>query len=427
MKGLKIICIVILFIGLAYPLTAYTLTVRVFDSEGNPIPDARVKVAYDEVDTNAEGISIIEIPQQYSVPISLLVSKDGYESYGTVLNPPYPTNIEVILYSDEMGTITGTVYFESTDTPAGSGRLINFYDSRLNTLLGTAVTDSNSRFNFEVSVDRTCFLVLPEYPEQRFEAKPGEDIDIIIKTQERPKASLLFQSGIKFDPGSVIIVGSSANQMDGVTALLIRNALLTWLSEADPRISNKTAVFKDRYSETSPTILDQLETVEVTTDYQNMEKRGFFTVLVGGPEVNASMVRYNGQLSTKFIEDRNLEDKWFIREPGGFQYKDSEYGIIALIPMFNPLDDSAIYDITGGDKRLAMLVVAGNAREGTYAAGLKLKEILTNGLEGQQLLNELDKLLIWMFLGETQNVQPVTIVVKYVDNNTASIVDVLTG
>ncbi|MBU7043575.1 MAG: hypothetical protein HXS47_08290, partial [Theionarchaea archaeon] len=206
-----------------------------------------------------------------------------------------------------------------------------------------------------------------------------------------------------------------------------RNALLTWLSEADPRISNKTAVFKDRYSETSPTILDQLETVEVTTDYQNMEKRGFFTVLVGGPEVNASMVRYNGQLSTKFIEDRNLEDKWFIREPGGFQYKDSEYGIIALIPMFNPLDDSAIYDITGGDKRLAMLVVAGNAREGTYAAGLKLKEILTNGLEGQQLLNELDKLLIWMFLGETQNVQPVTIVVKYVDNNTASIVDVLTG
>jgi hypothetical protein len=139
------------------------------------------------------------------------------------------------------------------------------------------------------------------------------------------------------------------------------------------------------------------------------------------------MVRYNRQLSTKFIEDRSLEDKWFIQEPNGFAYKDSEYGIIALIPMFTPLDDSAIYDITTGDKRLAMLVIAGNAREGTYAAGLKLKEILKDGQEGRQLLNELDKLLIWMFLGETQTIQPITIVVKYVDKDTASIVDVLTG
>jgi hypothetical protein len=297
----------------------------------------------------------------------------------------------------------------------------------MNTKLGTAVTDFDSRFHFEVSVDRTCFLVLEQFPEQRFEAKPGEDIEIIVKTQERPKASILIQSGINFEPGSVIVVGSDANQMDGVTALLIRSSLLTWLSEADPRISNKVSSFKDRYTETSSTVLGQLETVEVTTDYQNMEKRGFFTVLVGGPEINASMVRYNRQLSTKFIEDRSLEDKWFIQEPNGFAYKDSEYGIIALIPMFTPLDDSAIYDITTGDKRLAMLVIAGNAREGTYAAGLKLKEILKDGQEGRQLLNELDKLLIWMFLGETQTIQPITIVVKYVDKDTASIVDVLTG
>lgn len=427
MKGFKVIFVIILLIGLAYPLSAYTLTIRVFDFEGTPIEGARVKVAYDEVDTNAEGIAITEIPQQYTVPISLLVTKKGYESYGAVLNTPYPSSLEVVLYSEEKGSISGTVFFDSTDTPAGSGYIIKFYDVRLNTQLGIAVTDSNSQFFFEVSVDRACFLILSDFPEQRFEAKPGESIDVIVKTQERPKASLLFQSGINFEPGSVIIVGSDANQMDGVTALLIRNAFLTWLSEADPRISNKVPSFKDRYLEISPTILGQLETMEVTTDYQNMEKRGFFTVLVGGPEVNASMVRYNGQLSTKFIEDRTLANKWFIQEPNGFAYKDSEYGIIALIPVSTPLDDSAIYNITGGDKRLAMLVVAGNAREGTYAAGLKLKEILKDGQEGQQLLNELDKLLIWMFLGESQTVQPVTIVVKYVDKNTVSIVDVLTG
>lgn len=425
MKVLKVTVIIILLTGLVYPITASTLTVRVFDVNGNPIEGATVKVAYEEQDTNEEGIATLEIPQQYTVPISLVVSKEGYESYGAVLNPPYPTSLEVVLYSVEMGFITGTLYLDSTDNPAGGGYVIEFYDARLNERVGIAVTDENSRFEFEVSIDRSCFLIVTDFPEQRFEVSPGEDIDIIVKTKERPKASLLLQSGITFEPGSVIIVGENANQMDGVTALQVRSALLTWIGEADPRVSLKVPAFRDRYTETGATILDQLETVDVTTDFLSTEKTAFFTVLVGGPEVNAAMLRYNPRLSTKFIEDRNLVNKWFIREPGGFAYKDSEYGIIALIPMYPQLDDSALYNITGGDKRLCMLVVAGNAREGTYAAGLKLKEILKTGTEGQQLLNELDKLLIWMFLGESRTIQPVTIVVKYVDETTASIVDVL--
>lgn len=427
MKLLKVTLIIVLLIQFIYPVYAGDLTVRVFDIDGNPIEGATVKAAYEERDTNSEGIAVVNIPQQYNVPISFSVSKDGYESYGAVLNPPYPSSLEVILYSAEMEYITGTIYFDSTDNPAGAGYIIEFYDARLNEKVGTSVTDENSRFEFEVSIDRSCFLILPEYPEQRFEVQPGDDIDVVIKTKERPSASLLLQSGIRFDPGSVIIVGGAANQMDGITALLVRNALLTWVGEADQRISAKVPTFKDRYAETSATILDQLETVEVTTDQTNLEKTGFFAVLVGGPEVNAAMLRYNMQLSTKFIEDRTLEDKWFIQEKSGFQYKDSVYGIIALIPVYPQLDDSAIYNITGGDKRLCMLVLAGNAREGTYAAGLKLKEILKTGAEGQQLLNELDKLLIWMFMGEKQTVQPVTIVVKYIDENTASIVDVLIG
>jgi len=427
MKILKVIIIIVLLLAVIYPATAGTLTVRVFDIEGNPIEGAKVKVAYDERETNSEGIAIIEIPQQYTVPISLLVSKEEYESYGAVLNPPYPTNLEVVLYSSETDFILGTLYFDSADNPAGAGYVIEFYDARLNEEVGITVTDDESRFEFEVSVDRTCFLIVTEYPEQRFEAKPGEDIDVVVKTTERPKASILLQSGIKFDPGSVIIVGEEAAQLDGVTALLVRNALLTWIGEADPRISAKVPSFKERYIETGTTIIDQLETVEVVTDLMNLEKTGFFAVLVGGPEVNTTMLRYNLQLSTKFIEDRNLGNKWFIQEPGGFSYKDSEYGIIALIPLFSQLDDSAIYNITGGDKRLCMLIVAGNAREGTYAAGLKLKEILKTGTEGRELLNELDKLLIWMFLGEKQTVQPITIVVKYIDENTASIIDILIG
>ncbi|MBU7046833.1 MAG: Ig-like domain-containing protein [Theionarchaea archaeon] len=427
MKVLKATMIILLIAGFLCPVTAANLTVRVFDIEGNPLEGATVRVAYDEQETNSEGIAVIDIPQQYNVPISLLVTREGYENYAAVLNPPYPTSLEVVLYSSEKGFIQGTVYFDTTDNPAGAGYIIEFYDALLNNKIGTAVTDDTSRFEFEVSIDRSCFLILPEYPEQRFEAKPGEDIDVLIKTKERPKASLLFQSGIKFSPGSVIIVGEEAHQMDGITALQVRNALLTWIGEADPRVSAKVPSFKDRYLEIGDTILDQLETVDVVTDYLNLEKTGFFTVLIGGPEVNAALLRYNQSLSTRFIEDRTLEDKWFIQEPGGFSYKDSEYGIIALIPMYDQLDDSAIYNITGGDKRLCMLVVAGNAREGTYAAGLKLKDILKTGSEGQQLLNELDKLLIWMFLGEKQIIQPVTIVVRYVDESTANIVDVLIG
>lgn len=427
MKGLKVTIIIILLAGLVYPVGATTLTVRVFDVTGNPIEGATVKVAYEEQQTNNEGIAILEIPQQYTVPISLVVTKEGYESYGAVLNPPYPTNLEVVLHSSETGFITGTVYLDSTDTPAGGGYVVEFYDARLNEKIGITVTDENSRFEFEVSIDRSCFLIVTDFPEQRFEASPGEDVDIIVKTKERPKTSLLLQSGIRFEPGSVIIVGENAHQMDGVTSLLVRSALLTWIGEADPRVSSKVPEFEERYYETGATILDQLETVEVTTEYIGVEKTGFFIVLVGGPEANAAMLRYNQMLSTKFIEDRSLEDNWFLREPSGFAYKDSEYGIIALIPLHPQLDDSAIYNITGGDKRLCMLVVAGNAREGTYAAGLKLKEILKEGTEGQQLLNELDKLLIWMFMGEAQTIQPVTIVVKYVDETTASVVDVLIG
>ncbi len=430
MKIIKVTSIILLFAAVMtviYPVTAYTLTVRVFDVEGNPIEGATVKAAYDERETNAEGIAVMEIPQQYTVPISLVVSMDGYESYGAVLNPPYPTSLEVTLYSSETGYIQGTLYFDSTETPAGAGYVIECYDARLNEEVDIAVTDDNSRFEFEVSIDRACLLVVAEFPEQRFEANPGDDLDIIIKTTERPKPSLLFQSGIKFDPGSVIIVGVEASQLDGVTALQVRSALLTWIGEADPRVSQKIPKFKERYTETSDAILDQLETVEIANDDMFLERNGFFSVIVGGPEVNKTMLRYNQSLSTRFIEDRDLPDKWFLQEPGGFSYKNSLYGIIALIPVYENLDDSAIYTITGGDKRLCMLVVAGNAREGTYAAGLKLKEIMKTGQEGQELLTELDKLLIWMFLGEEQTIQPVTIVVKYVDETTASIVEVLIG
>lgn len=427
MKVLRIILIILLFVVAINPAAAYTLTIEVKDADGNPVPGATVKVAYEEEETNAQGIAVVQIPQQYTVPISLVVTKEGYESYGTVLNPPYPERVDVVLYSTETAYIRGTVYFNSEDNPAGPGYVIEVFDAILNESIGFTVTDENSRFEFEVSLDRNCILVLTEYPGQRFEASPGEDIDIVIETAQKPTISILFQSGVEFEPGSVIVVGVEANQMDGVTALQVRSALLTWIGEADPRVSNKVPGFEERYNETSTTILQELESVEITNDDTNMEKNGFFSVLVGGPEVNSTTLRYNNMLTTKFIEDRSLPNKWYIQEPGGFSYKDSKYGIIALVPIYPRLKDSAIHTITGGDKRLCMLVIAGNAREGTYAAGIKLKTILKEGTEGRELLNELDKLLMWVFMGEEQTIQPVTIVVKYVDEKTASIVDVLVG
>ena len=427
MKIVRATIIILLFLTITYPISAYTLIVRVFDVDGNPIEDASVKVGYDERKTNTEGIAIMGIPQQYTVPLSVIVSKEGYETYSTIINPPYPTNLDVFLYSSEKDFIQGTVYINSTDNPAGGGYVIEVYDVLLNERIGFAVTDENSWFEFEVSIDRTCFLIVTGFPEQRFEAKPGEDIDIIIQTGKRPKTSILSHSGITFEPGSVIIVGSEANQMDGVVARHVGNALSTWISEADSRISEKVPEFKYQHAATNASILEQLESVDVVSDDTNQEKKGFFTVLVGGPEVNMSMLNYNTRLSTEFVEDQVLTNKWLMQDPGGCLYKDSEYGIIALIPMYPQLDDSAIYSITGGDKRLCMLVVAGNAREGTYAAGLILKGILQMGTEGQELLNELDKLLIWMFLGDEQAIQPVTIIVKYVGGNDASIVKILMG
>ena len=327
----------------------------------------------------------------------------------------------------ETDFIQGTVYFDSKNNPAGPGHVIEVFDAVFSGRIGTVITDENSRFEFKVSIDRTCFLIVTGFPEQRFEVKPGEDIEIIIKTEKRPKTPILSQSDIKFEPGSVIIVGVEANQIDGVIARRLESALSTWIGEADSRISQKVPDFKSQYQAVRAPILEQLESVDVVSDDENQERKGFFTVLVGGPEVNMATLRYNTRLSTRFVEDQILTNKWFIREPRGCLYSDSEYGIIALIPMYSQLDDSAIYTITGGDKRLCVLVVAGNGREGTYAAGLVLKKILQTGTEGEELLNELDNLLIWMVSGDEQTIQPVTVVVKYVDETTASIVEIMTG
>jgi hypothetical protein len=167
------------------PLAAPTVTVHVCDINGEPIEGATVDVAYDEQSTSEKGIATIEIPQQYTSPISPLITKEGYESFGIVLNPPYPAEVGIILHSSETDFIQGTLYLETTDTPAGSGYVIECYSTPFCENLGTAVTDEHSQFEFEVSIDRTCILVVADFPEQYVKASPGVTTDIVITTSQK--------------------------------------------------------------------------------------------------------------------------------------------------------------------------------------------------------------------------------------------------
>ncbi|MFQ6088948.1 MAG: hypothetical protein ACE5K0_08620, partial [Candidatus Methanofastidiosia archaeon] len=72
-------------------------------------------------------------------------------------------------------------------------------------------------------------------------------------------------------------------------------------------------------------------------------------------------------------------------------------------------------------------IIAGNAREGTYGAALKFREILTLSQEALEFSRELDKVLIWMFTEREVELSSISIVVRYLGEEKAQIVDIIYG
>ncbi|MBU7017412.1 MAG: carboxypeptidase regulatory-like domain-containing protein [Theionarchaea archaeon] len=203
---LILISVLVIFsvaIAAMYQITE-SITVQVYDAHGNPL-EGVIVAAYDDIITNAQGKAVIEICEDDIEPLTVTITKEGYEPFEIVLDQLHLSELGVILYASETGFIQGTVYLGSKDTLAGSGYEIEVYTPPLNMDCGTVITDENSQFSFEVSVDKPCILVVADFPHQEFKGYPGDNIDIVIKDEEENSMWPLRGRGMIMTRGSRVM------------------------------------------------------------------------------------------------------------------------------------------------------------------------------------------------------------------------------
>ena len=238
---------------------------------------------------------------------------------------------------------------------------------------------------------------------------------------------LLLRPNLRIDPGAVVVVGRDATGTDVVASAMTRLGMQSWIDSSLERIPFVRPDLKLNFAGINAMTLASLKVTNVGIENAHAANQGFFLVCVGGPEANLTTRKVNMELPVRFLKDY-YKDKWTVTtfiEGIPEQYLGDEYGIIAFLPDQYELNGLTFKEVTNGHKRLGTLVVAGNAREGTLAAAVCLRDILNgNSVKGRQLLRELDKVLIWMISGEEQVLSPLVVIVKYTGEDTAEIVDI---
>ncbi|MBU7016124.1 MAG: hypothetical protein HXS44_01345 [Theionarchaea archaeon] len=238
---------------------------------------------------------------------------------------------------------------------------------------------------------------------------------------------LLLRPNLRIDPGTVVVVGRDATGTDVVASTMTRLGMQSWIDSSLRRIPFVRPDLKLNFAGINAMTLASLKVTNVGIENAHTANQGFFLVCVGGPEANLTTKKVNMELPVRFLKDY-YKDKWTVTtfiEGIPEQYQGDEYGIIAFLPDQYELNEKTFKEVTNGHKRLGTLVVAGNAREGTLAAAVCLRDILNgNSVEGRKLLRELDKVLIWMISGEEQVLSPLVVIVKYTGEDTAEIVDI---
>ncbi|MBU7029685.1 MAG: hypothetical protein HXS48_22315 [Theionarchaea archaeon] len=237
---------------------------------------------------------------------------------------------------------------------------------------------------------------------------------------------LLLRPNLRLDPGAVIMVGQYAHKADVVASALTRLGMQSWINNSTWRIPFVRPDLKLNFAGIDTLTLNSLKVCHVDLENAQAANKGFFLVCVGGPEVNVITRKINMELPVRFLE--NYQNKWTVTTfVDGIpeHYAGDEYGIIAFSPNQSFLNGETVGEVTNGHKKLGTLVVAGNAREGTLAAAVCLRDILNgNSIKGRQVLRELDKVLIWMVSGEEQLLHSVVVIVRYTGEDTAEIVDI---
>lgn len=235
---------------------------------------------------------------------------------------------------------------------------------------------------------------------------------------------LLLRPNMQLDPGAVVIVGQEAHQQDMVASALTRLGIQSWVNESPRRITFKRPDLKLNFAGVNAFALKSLKVCDIGIGHT--ENQGVLLVSVGGPDVNMTTKIANLELPVKLIKDFGKNQWTITTNTDGIphQYYGDEYGIIAFVPEYTWLNADTMEKVTDGNKQLGTVIVAGNGREGTLAAAVYLRDILTGKhLEGRWVSREMDKILIWMISGEKQRLHPVVVIVKSTGEDTVEIVD----
>ena len=163
-----------------------TVTFIVLDSSENPLEGADIYFCGRKAVTDAEGVATFEdIPDLSNTPYggcTLEIKKEGYLTVTDAFAVTEDVVLTYILYSDVMATISGIVYFDSSDNPAAFVAL-RVYDGLTGEQLPSVLTDSEGRFSFELSVDRSVYIVVSDYGNQKFYVTAGKEQVLVVNTK----------------------------------------------------------------------------------------------------------------------------------------------------------------------------------------------------------------------------------------------------
>lgn len=163
-----------------------TVIITVLDADGNFLEGAEVRFcSYTEI-TDSEGKAVFKnVPRPENTiggACSLEIYKEGYLSVSDAFGVTEDMERTYILYSNIMITVSGTVYYNKSDNPAPFVSL-RVYDAQTNKALFSELTNEEGEFSFEVSEDRSIYVVVSDYEDQKVYLSLEKDQIVIVNTK----------------------------------------------------------------------------------------------------------------------------------------------------------------------------------------------------------------------------------------------------
>jgi hypothetical protein len=239
-----------LFILVLFLSSRSTVVFTVLDSQGTPIVGAEIYFCARKAVTDIEGMAtFVDIPAPADTlygGCTLEIRKEGYQTVTDAFAVTEDMALTYTLYSDVMVTISGTVYFDSSDNPAAFV-VVRIYDVVTDEVLPPVLTDEKGQFSFEVSVDRSVYVVISDYEDQKFYLSPEQEHIVVIATK-----------GIVSDV-EISVLDEKGNPLEAVHITL----------------TSGTAVYEGKTDATGKLLIGDVTNGEYTL---NAEKEGFASI-----------------------------------------------------------------------------------------------------------------------------------------------------